>query len=589
MNVTILYGSETGTAQDVAEQIWKNVKRKGLKSTICAMNEYDIQNLNSEKMMIFVVATTGQGDPPENMKGFWRFLLRKNLPPTLLNNVKYGILGLGDSSYKKFNFAAKKLNKRLIQLGATELLSVGLADDQHDLGIDAVVDPWEQELWTKVAETFNISVTDFMDDQNTIIERFDVSEICINPISHEYHSDSDIYMKEVLTNNEMRVGTVIENVRTTSEDHFQDVRLIRLKSDGINYQPGDVLYVRPKNCKKQVERFFSILNDNNVQVHPDMIVQISEKEIKIPTVLNQTLRLGQIVEQYWDLSFKPRRSTMQVLSLISENELEKEKLHEFTTADGQEELYSYINRPRRNILELLADFPRTTSKLNLKLLFEIMSPIKPRAFSIASSLRVTENEIHLLVAVVKYKTKLLEPRYGLCSNWLANLMPGDEIIFWIRKGTFKFVYNKPMIFIGPGTGVAPFRSALLDKSTMDEDLSNCILFFGCRNKEKDYHCRNDFEYLSDKRHLQLFCAFSRDQEHKIYVQHLIYEQKQLCWEFLSKGGNIYLAGNSKNMPNCVREEFVNLVKEFANLNEEEAEYFIKQLENENHYQVETWG
>lgn len=479
------------------------------------MNEYDIQNLNSEKMMIFVVATTGQGDPPENMKGFWRFLLRKNLPPTLLNNVKYGILGLGDSSYKKFNFAAKKLNKRLIQLGATQLLSIGLADDQHDLGIDAVVDPWQQELWTKVAETFNISVTDFMDDQNTIIERFDVSEICINPISHEYHSNSDIYMKEVLTNNEMRVGAIIENVRTTAEDHFQDVRLIRLKSDGINYQPGDILYVRPKNCKKQVEKFFNILNDNNVQVHPDMIVQISEKEIKIPTVLNQTLRLGQIVEQYWDLSFKPRRSTMQVLSLISENELEKEKLHEFTTADGQEELYSYINRPRRNILELLADFPQTTSKLNLKLLFEIMSPIKPRAFSIASSLRVTENEIHLLVAVVKYKTKLLKPRYGLCSNWLANLTSGDEIIFWIRKGTFKFVYSKPMIFIGPGTGVAPFRSALLDKSTMDEDLSNCILFFGCRNKEKDYHCRNDFEYLSDKRHLQLFCAFSRDQEHKM--------------------------------------------------------------------------
>ncbi|XP_076249264.1 NADPH-dependent diflavin oxidoreductase 1 isoform X2 [Calliopsis andreniformis] len=540
MNITILYGSETGTAQDVAEQIWKSAKRRGLNSTVCAMNDYDIQNIDLEKVIIFVVATTGQGDPPNNMRHFWKLLLRKNLPATLLANLKYGVLGLGDSSYQKFNFAAKKLNKRLMQLGAEELLSIGLADDQHDLGIDAVVDPWVQELWTKMETVFSISMTDLIDDRDKIIERFNISEM--KPINNEYCSDNDIYMKEVLTNDDMKVGMVIENVRTTAEDHFQDVRLIKLKSDNINYQPGDVLYVRPKNSVLQIEKFLSILSSNNVHLDPNTIVQVSKKEIKVPTVLSQALTLWQIVEQYWDLNFKPRRSTMQILSFISENELEKEKLHEFTTSSGQEELFNYINRPRRNILELLADFPHTTSKLNIKLLFEIMSPIKPRAFSIASSLRATDNEIHLLVAVVKYKTKLFEPRYGLCSNWLATLTEGNKIIFWVQKGTFKFDYDKPMILIGPGTGVAPFRSVLLDKSALCDDLSHCVLFFGCRNKENDYHCKNDFEYLSQKKHLNLFCAFSRDQTHKIYVQHLIRDQRQLCWNFLSKGGKIYLAG-----------------------------------------------
>ncbi|XP_043250700.1 NADPH-dependent diflavin oxidoreductase 1 isoform X1 [Colletes gigas] len=542
MKITILYGSETGTAQDVAEQIWKSAKRKRLRSTVSAMNDYDIQNLDTEKIVVFVAATTGQGDPPGNMGQFWRLLLRKSLPATLLANVKYGILGLGDSSYQKFNFAAKKLNKRLMQLGAEELLPIGLADDQHDLGIDAVVDPWLEELWTKINDIFNISTQDLTNDLDKIIERFDVSEINVNSVDNGYYLDNDIYMNEVVTNNEMRIGTVIENERTTTEDHFQDVRLIKLKSDDINYQPGDVVYVRPKNSKEQVDKFFSILNSNNVQLSPDMKIQVSEKEVKVPTVLKQTLTLQQIVEQYWDLNFKPRRSTMQILFFISENELEKEKFHEFTTSSGQEELYNYINRPRRNILETFVDFPHTTSKLNVKLLFEIMSPIKPRAFSIASSLRATENEIHLLVAVVKYKTKLLEPRYGLCSNWLATLTKGDRMIFWIQKGTFKFAYDKPMILIGPGTGVTPFRSVLLDKSALHNDLSNCVLFFGCRNKEKDYHCKNDFEYLSQKVHLNLFCAFSRDQAHKIYVQHVIRDQKQLCWNFLSKNGNIYLAG-----------------------------------------------
>ncbi|KZC12155.1 NADPH-dependent diflavin oxidoreductase 1 [Dufourea novaeangliae] len=523
------------------------------------------------------------------MKQFWRLLLKKNLPKTLLANVQYGMLGLGDSSYQKFNFAAKKLNKRLMQLGAKELLPIGLADDQHDLGIDAVVDPWLQEFWIKIIDAFQIHTTNLVNDQDKIIERFSISEINTNSINNEYCLENNIYMKEVHTNDEMKVGTIIENIKTTTEDHFQDVRLIKLKSDNINYQAGDVVYVRPKNSNQQIDKFFNVLSSNNVQLDPDMRIQVSEKEVKVPAVLKQTLTLRQIVEQYWDLNFRPRRSTMQILSYISENELEKEKFHEFTMASGQEELYNYINRPRRNILELLADFPHTTSKLNIRLLFEIMSPIKPRAFSIASSSRVTENEIHLLVAVVKYKTKLLEPRYGLCSNWLASLEKGEEIIFWIQKGTFKFAYDKPMILIGPGTGVAPFRSVLLDKSALYDDLSNCVLFFGCRSKKKDYHCKNDFEYLSQKLHLNLFCAFSRDQEHKIYVQHVIRDQKHLCWDFLNSSGNIYLAGSSKNMPNCVREEFVNLVKEKAELTEEEATNFIQRLENENRYQVETWG
>ena len=589
MHITILYGSETGTAQDVAEQIWKTAKRKGLRSTVCAMDDYDTRTLDSEKVIAFVVATTGQGEPPNNMKRFWKLLLRRNLPATLLANVKYGVLGLGDSSYQKFNFAAKKLNKRLMQLGATELLPIGLADDQHDLGIDATVDSWITELWAKIMDTFYVSTVDLASDQEKIIERFSISEIEENSVNIEDCSNNDIYMKEALANDEMKVGTVVRNERTTADGHFQDVRLIKLKLDDVSYQPGDVVYLRPKNCRKQVEKFFSVLNRNNVRLRPDMVIEISEREIKVPAVLKQTLTLRQIVEEYWDLSCKPRRSTMQVLSFISENELEKEKLREFTTSGGQEELFNYINRPRRNILELLSDFPHTTSKLNVKLLFEILSPIKPRAFSIASSLRVTDNEIHLLVAVVKYKTKLLEPRYGLCSNWLATLTEGDKVIVWIQKGTFKFAYDKPMILIGPGTGVAPFRSVLLDKSALHDDLSDCVLFFGCRNKEKDYHCRSDFEYLAGRKHLRVVCAFSRDQEHKVYVQHVIRDQRQLCWNFLSRGGNIYLAGNSKNMPNSVREEFVTLVKEMAELTEGEAEEFIKQLERGNRYQVETWG
>jgi equilibrative nucleoside transporter 1/2/3 len=457
------------------------------------------------------------------MKQFWRHLLCKNLPATMLQNLNYGILGLGDSSYTKFNFAARRLNKRLIQLSATELIPIGLADDQHNLGLNAVFDPWIKKLWKKITDVFKISIENKIDEENLIIERYDVSVIetpqtnlNVNQLINNLHqSNTNIYTQEIFTNSKSKIGIINANIRTTTEDHFQDVRLIRIETNNIRYNPGDIIYIRPRNSFEQVKLFFSILHKQNVKLFPDMVIQILEKEMKVPLVLQQNLTLGKIVEQYWDLNFKPRRSTMYTLSLISENKIEKEKLHEFGSSIGQEELYDYVNRPRRNILEVLADFPYTTSKLNIKWLFEIMSPIKPRPYSIASSLKATPNTIEILVAIIKYKTKLINPRFGLCSKWLASLIKGDEIIFWLQKGTFQFDNNKPMILIGPGTGVAPFRSLLLEKAMTEKNLKDCVLFFGCRNKQKDFHCKEDFKRLSKENNLKLFCAFSRDQDHKL--------------------------------------------------------------------------
>ncbi|XP_023313374.1 NADPH-dependent diflavin oxidoreductase 1-like isoform X3 [Trichogramma pretiosum] len=538
-NITILYGSETGTAQDIAEQIWKRSKRYGLKSTVDAMDDYNIGRLENDNVLLAVVSTAGQGDMPMNMKNFWRFLLRKSLPNNLLSHLKYSVLGLGDSSFEKFNFAAKKLNKRLGQLGATEIVPIGLADDQHDLGIDAVFGTWLDGVFNEIAQRYGIPKENII-GENEIIQKFNINILENEKILTD--TKKDIYLYEAQTNKLLIPSQVIENIRTTTPNHFQDVRLIKFKVPEINYSPGDVLYIKAKNSDEQVNKFFKVLKNNGVDIDQDVVLHIEEKEIKVPLVLQQKLSLKQIAQQYWDLNVKPKRSALHTLSMISENELEKEKLLEFTTAEGQEELYNYINRPRRNIIEVLNDFPHTTAKLNLKLLFEIMTPIKPRAYSIASSLKHTKNELHLLVAVTTYKTKLVEPRFGLCSTWLATLKPEDEVVFWTVKGTFKFDYTKPMIIVGPGTGISPFRSLLLDKAAVDGDLSSCLLFFGCRNEKHDYHCKEDFEILVEKHKLKLFCAFSRDQPDKIYVQHIIKQQKQLCWDFLQKDGNIYLAG-----------------------------------------------
>ena len=151
--IVILYGSQTGTAQAVAERVFREAKRLHFQTKICAMDDYrPIESLLDETLAVFVCSTTGQGDTPSNMNKFWKFLLRKNLPSDSLDRLKFGVLGLGDSSYQKFNFVSKRLHKRLIQLGAECVVDLGLGDDQHDLGPDAVIDPWLKDFWQRALQ-----------------------------------------------------------------------------------------------------------------------------------------------------------------------------------------------------------------------------------------------------------------------------------------------------------------------------------------------------------------------------------------------------------------------------------------------------
>lgn len=148
--LTILYGSQTGCAQDLAENIWRESKKYHFVGPVQPMDKYDVRSLISETFVVLVCSTTGQGDEPENMKSFWKFLLRKSLPSDSLCGLRFAVIGHGDSSYQKFNFAAKRLNRRLLQLGAKEIVPIGLCDEQHDLGMSAVADPWMRSLWREL-------------------------------------------------------------------------------------------------------------------------------------------------------------------------------------------------------------------------------------------------------------------------------------------------------------------------------------------------------------------------------------------------------------------------------------------------------
>jgi len=236
-----------------------------------------------------------------------------------------------------------------------------------------------------------------------------------------------------------------------------------------------------------------------------------------PIFLKKPLSMETIASQFWDLSARPKIRAFEVLSYNCENELENDKLCEFASFEGQEELLNYVNRPRRTILEVLQDFPHATSKLTIDLLFELFQPIKPRAFSIASSHH--SKRLDILVAVIEYYTRRLKAqRKGLCSNWLKELKIGDRIRISIKKGTFLFPKDvtKPIIMVGPGTGLAIFRAILQDAKFSGNNFKDkFVLFFGCRYAEKDFHCKEELLKMQNEGKLNLFCAFSRDNDHKV--------------------------------------------------------------------------
>lgn len=213
-----------------------------------------------------------------------------------------------------------------------------------------------------------------------------------------------------------------------------------METDNQTYRPGDVLSLRPRNLPDQVEEFKSVLLENRVVIPPDTVFRLTpnEPELPVPDVLNYDVRFDQLCSEYFDLMSIPRRHVFRILAQLTDSELEKEKCLEFASAEGQEDFFSYAYRPKRNIVEVLNDFPNATKNLTKEMLFEILCPIKARDFSIASNYKVHSNEVHVLLAVVKYKTKLKKERLGLASNYLAGLEKGRKLTAWIKPGSFRF-------------------------------------------------------------------------------------------------------------------------------------------------------
>lgn len=591
--VTILYGTETGNSQDYAQCLAKKLKFLQLNTTLQNLNEFPLKNLVTEtEYLVIVCSTTGQGELPRNAKRFMKFLLKKKLPNDLLSHIKLTTLGLGDSSYPKFNYGIRKIHTRLLQLGCAEFCPRCEADEQSPEGVDKFYQEWE----SNVVEALRKEIPNLKElEEGTLLPaEYPIEILRDSPDLNTIEIGSEVSLSRANNFPGIVKGKLKSNKRVTAKDHFQDVRHIIIESEELKYNPGDTVALYPQNDPQSVELLIKLqphwvpIADKPLRIHGNYPV------IEGGLIGDKYMTLRSLFTFHIDLMSIPRRSFFMTLWHFSDPSTddgarEQERLKEFSNIDEAEELYDYANRPRRLILEVILEFQENL-KIPIEYILDLFPTIKPRLFLIAS--RPSKTQVELLVAIVEYKTVIRRIRRGLCTKWLKLLNENDDILFNIHKAGMNFKVNDekpPIIMIAPGTGIAPMKSLIEHVSQLDSK-QDLYLFYGCRYKEKDYIFGDRWNELCSEKKLHIFTCFSRDKDSKIkYVQHAVYEQLNLIGDLLcNKQAIVYLCGSSGNMPREVRSTLQDIISKFAALSEEGANRYLLEMENNGRYIQETW-
>lgn len=400
-----------------------------------------------------------------------------------------------------------------------------------------------------------------------------------------------------------------ENRRLTPLDHWQDVRHLCFSCDSqVEYSPGDVLTVMPENSGNDVDQILQLMDwsgqaDQTICFEPTSNVLETDFYPRPLVTVNQKctqLTLRKLLKYHLDIRAVPRRSFFAMVAHFADDPMHKERLLEFTDPQYIDELYDYTTRPRRSILEVLQEFH--SIKIPWSWAANVLPELRGRQFSIASggSRKHTSEgrtNFELLVAIVKYKTVIKTIRQGVCTRFLAGLPAGTCMNVMLQKGGLNIQKSeaaKPVVMIGPGTGLAPMRSLIWERyqwrlAMPSMNLGETVLFYGCRNQEADFFYNEEWKALKETMPLKVYTAFSRDQKAKLYVQDVLVQQAELVYDLLhSQCGMVYVCGSSGKMPKAVRIALVNIFQSKGKMEESVAEDYLQTMEKQGRYKQETW-
>ena len=538
-HITVVYGSETGNAQSLAEIFADRLVEHNYTVKLTAMDEIKQKEFKKVEDLFVITATHGEGDPPDNALTFHEFIHSRKAPK--LENVRFSVLALGDESYEYFCQTGKDFDAKLLELGAERL-----ADRQDcDLDFDDLAEKWMNK---------NIEIL----NQSTGHGSTPTSTETVQSAKEKRYSKSNPYQAEVL-----------ENINLNGRGSNKEVRHVELLLDnyGESFEPGDCVVVLPQNEPEIVTLLIETLG--------------WDKDIEIP--INDdgdTLPLEKALTEHFEITKLTKPLLQKAAELFGNTEL-------LSQIDNAEWIQQYVDG--RDVIDLLTEFP--TSELKPETFYKLLRKLPAREYSIASSYEATPDEVHITVCAVRYEAHE-RTRKGVCSVQLAErIQPGDTLPIYLKKNpNFKFPFDEetPVIMIGPGTGVAPFRSYMQEREELGLS-GNTWLFFGEQHFTTDFLYQTEWQaWLKDETLAKLDLAFSRDTEEKIYVQHRIAQQSELFYEWLQDGAAIYVCGDEKHMAKDVHDTIRSVIEQEGDMSEADAEAYLTQMKQEKRYQRDVY-
>lgn len=530
----ILYGTHTGRSKTIASQLAVKLAERKVESTIVALDEYKVKQLSSETNLVFIVSTHGEGEPPVMAEDFHSFITGKRAPK--LPGLNYSVVALGDKSYKLFCKTGLDIDQALTNSGAKQILPVLTLD----VDFEEDVERWISEFSSVFADVSDASIS--------------VSTAITNHSTIAY------------TRKNPFKATVIDKVKITGRESDKEVYHVELSLDGsgITYEPGDSVGILANNPPELVNEILK-----HAGFHGSELVSIKEDEFTIQDALSERLEIT-ILTRETILKYQEKTGNKQLAEVLADDK----KLDNY--------LYGH------DVLDLLVEFP---ANLTPQVFAEVLRPFPARLYSISSSQDAVGEEVHITVATVRYTNKGRQ-RGGACSTYLADRIEVDsQVSLFIEKNpSFKLPENEqtPVILIGAGTGVAPFRSFLQHREANNLK-GKTWLFFGERRFHSDFLYQVEWQKLHKEGYLEkIDVAFSRDQEQKIYVQNRLKERQREVFEWLNKGANIYLCGDMKQMARDVQETLLQIFETEGGMTEEKAAEYLKTLKKEKRFQLDVY-
>jgi len=540
-DITILVGSQTGNSETLAKQAHQLAASRGLRTAIKKMGDYKLPQLKAEKFLMVIISTHGEGVPPDNSKELYDFLHSKRAPA--LKNTQFTVLGLGDSSYEFFCKMGKDFDKRLEELGATRFLPRVDCDVDYESAAETWMSDALTELAKKVevtAPAAGISMGGFVSPSASVYSRK-------NPFP----------------------AVQLENIVLNGRGSIKETRHVELslEGSGLTYEPGDALGIYPTNDPGMVD---------------SLVYGLHFKQSDPVMVDGHETSLNQALYRHYESTIITR-PVIQKYAVLAKNK----QLDALLAEDNKPALNDYLHG--REIIDLITDFP--ADDLTPQAFVDCLRKLPPRLYSIASSLKAHPDEVHLTAVAVRYLSHG-RSRKGVCSTFLADRIDESTTIpvYIDQNNNFKLPSDpsRPIIMIGPGTGIAPFRAFIEEREAIGATGKNW-LFFG------DQHFMTDFLYQAEwLKHLKaglltrMNVAFSRDQAHKVYVQNKMEENSRDLYAWLQEGAHFYVCGDEKRMAHDVHEALLSVVSKEGGLNREQAEEYVKVLQKEKRYQRDVY-